>query len=103
MARGVSAVHGAALQKSRLSMKRIIAIMLMAVMMLSLSACRTKRTSEITKGETSRMVYVEETGSYCIVYDKYTKVMYAVSNGAYNMGTFTLLVDADGNPLLYED
>jgi hypothetical protein len=77
--------------------------MLMAVMMLSLSACRTKRASEITKGETSRMVYVEETGSYCIVYDKYTKVMYAVSNSVYNIGNFTLLVDANGDPLLYED
>ena len=84
-------------------MKRIIAIMLMAVMMLSLSACRTKRTSEVTKGGTSRMAYVEETNAYCIVYDKYTKVMYAVSNSGYNFGIFTLLVDANGNPLLYED
>lgn len=84
-------------------MKRIIAIMLMVVvMMLSLSACRTKRTSETIKGETSRMVYVEETNAYCIVYDKYTKVMYAVSNSVYNIGTFTLLVDANGNPLLYQ-
>ena len=84
-------------------MKRIIAIMLMAVMMLSLSACGTKQTSETTKGEASRMVVVEELGSCYIVYDKYTKVMYAVSNGAYNRGTFTLLVDANGDPLLYEE
>jgi Fe-S cluster assembly iron-binding protein IscA len=72
-------------------------------MMLSLSACATKRTRETVKGETSRMVYVEETGDYCIVYDKYTKVMYAVSDGAYNQGTFTLLVDANGKPLLYNE
>ena len=83
-------------------MKRLIVIVLMAVMLLSLSACATKRTSEISKGETSRMVYVEETSAYCIVYDKYTKVMYAVSYCANNIGNFTLLVDANGNPLLYE-
>ena len=75
--------------------------MLIALMMVTISACATKRTSEAVKGETSRMVYVEETGAYCIVYDKYTKVMYAVSNGGYNTGNFTLLVDANGNPLLY--
>ena len=84
-------------------MKRLIMIVLVAVMMLSLSACATKRTRETVKGETSRMVYVEETGAYCIVYDKYTKVMYAVSNSGYNYGNFTLLVDANGNPLLYNE
>ena len=49
------------------------------------------------------MVEVEQTGGYRIVYDKYTKVMYAVSAGYYNFGTFTLLVDANGNPLLYSE
>lgn len=83
-------------------MKKIIAVVLMMAMMLPLSACTTKRTKETIKGETSRMVYVEETAAYCIVYDKYTKVMYAVSYGGYNNGNFTLLVDANGNPLLYE-
>ena len=82
-------------------MKRLITVVLIALMMVTISACATKRTSEAVKGETSRMVYVEETGAYCIVYDKYTKVMYAVSNGGYNTGNFTLLVDANGNPLLY--
>ena len=84
-------------------MKRLIVIVLVMVMLLSLSACATKRTRETVKGETSRMVYVEETGAYCIVYDKYTKVMYAVSCGPYNCGNFTLLVDANGNPLLYNE
>lgn len=73
------------------------------MMLLSLSACATKQTREIIDGETSRMVYVEETSAYCIVYDKYTKVMYAVSNAGYNCGNFTLLVNADRSPLLYTD
>lgn len=84
-------------------MKRVLAIILLVIMMLPLTACRTKRTSEVVKGETSRMVYVEETGAYCIVYDRETKVMYAVSNSGYNYGNFTLLVDANGDPLLYKD
>ena len=84
-------------------MKRLIVIVLVTVMLLSLSACATKRIKETVKGETSRMVYVEETGDYCIVYDKYTKVMYVVSNNVYNIGNFTMLVDANGNPLLYNE
>ena len=84
-------------------MKKLIAVVLILTVMLSLSACATKQTSEIEKGKTSRIVFVEETGLYCIVYDKQTKVMYAVSNGTYNHGNFTLLVDANGNPLLCEE
>lgn len=84
-------------------MKRLIMIVLMMLLLLSLSACATKRAKETIKGETSRMIEIEDTATYCIVYDKYTKVMYAVSDDAYNYGTFTLLVDANGNPLLYEE
>lgn len=84
-------------------MKKFIAIVLITLTMLSMTACATKRTSEVAKGETSRMIEIESTDSYYIVYDKYTKVMYAVSDGSYNHGTFTLLVDANGNPLLYEE
>ena len=84
-------------------MKKLIAIVLITLMMLSMTACVTKRTSEAVKGETSRMIELESADSYYIVYDKYTKVMYAVSDGSYNHGTFTLLVDANGNPLLYNE
>lgn len=42
---------------------------------------------------------VERNTLYLIVYDKETRVMYAVSNA---VGTFTLLVDAEGCPLLYD-
>lgn len=37
-----------------------------------------------------------------IVYDRGTGVMYAVSAGHKNNGTFTLLVDADGMPRIWE-
>lgn len=45
---------------------------------------------------------IESTGSWRIVYHRETKVMYAVSWGGYNSGNFTLLVDENGDPLLYE-
>ena len=83
-------------------MKKFIALILIAISLMALTACATKRESEVVQGEKSRMVYIEETGAYCIVYDRETKVMYAVSNSGYNCGNFTLLVDSNGNPLLYQ-
>lgn len=40
--------------------------------------------------------------SYDIVYHKQTKVMYVVSEGEYNRGSFTLLVNSDGTPMIYK-
>lgn len=37
-----------------------------------------------------------------IVYDFRTGVQYWRSNGAYNHGTLTVLLDADGKPLIYK-
>lgn len=41
-------------------------------------------------------------GAFYIVYDNETKVMYAVSDGDYNRGVLTMLVNADGTPKLYK-
>lgn len=50
----------------------------------------------------SRFMIVESKFNWWICADRETGVMYAVSRGAYNCGNFTLLVDAEGNPLIYE-
>lgn len=50
------------------------------------------------------MFVVLEVGTgYKIVYHQGTKVMYAISYGAYNAGTFTVMLDASGKPLLYKE
>ena len=51
----------------------------------------------------SMFVTVETSWTYKVVYNRYTKVMYAVSDGTRNQGTFTLLVNADGTPMVYEE
>lgn len=43
----------------------------------------------------------ETTIDFCVVYDRTTGVEYAVSRGGYNRGAVTLLVDAEGKPLIY--
>jgi len=51
----------------------------------------------------SRFIVIEDNYIYQIVYDRETKVQYAISRGSYNQGTFYLLVNADGKPLLYKE
>lgn len=50
----------------------------------------------------SRFVIIEQSDLWKVVVDQETRVMYAVSAGSYNYGNFTMLVDSDGTPLLYE-
>ena len=80
-------------------MKRIIAIVLILLM---LAGCAKVERASKDPVNVSRFMMVENCDPWRIVVDRETKVMYAVSIGQYNRGTFTLLVDADGKPLLWE-
>jgi hypothetical protein len=78
-------------------MKKLIIV----ITLLAFAGCRQQVITE-QSDDTSRFVLVERTDIWNVVYDRSTMVMYAVSRGMYNQGTFTLLVDANGNPLLWE-
>ena len=89
-------------------MKRKLAYILILSMLL-LSGCDVKtvktvgEVGTVQKDDTSMFIEVEQTGGWKVVYHKETKVMYVVSTGTYNFGTFTLLVNADGTPMLWEE
>lgn len=75
----------------------IILSLLSIITLIILSGCT------VSMGETEkRFVFVSDEGNFDVYYDKITKVMYAVSDGYYNYGTVTLLVDQEGQPLLYK-
>ncbi len=85
--------------------KKILSVMLTLGLLFSLTGCNYSEveTEEKTKEDTSSMfVCVEESLSWIVVYHKETKVMYVISDGSYNHGTFTVLLDADGSPMLWE-
>ena len=46
---------------------------------------------------------VEVSGAKSAIRDRGTKVMYVISNGPGNHGTFTVMLDANGKSLLYQE
>lgn len=81
-------------------MKKIITIMfLCSVLLVGCSPMEKVRNDN----DTSMFVEIERNGIFRVVAHKKTRVMYAVSNSTYDCGTFTLLVNADGTPMLYEE
>ena len=80
-------------------MKRLIVVGIICLLFIVVSAfwfINFKTDTETSMG--SRFVMVENGFNTNVVYDRYTKVMY-VQSGKF----FTMLVDADGKPLLYEN
>lgn len=79
---------------------RIVAILLSIIIALSLCACNGVE-SQIDGDKPSMFVKIEKTSGWLVVYHRDTKVMYVVSNGGYNVGDFTVLLNPDGTPMLY--
>lgn len=82
-------------------MKRFLVILLF---MFLLTGCGERTVSQDSQKE-DMFVYIQSTAftkGYDVVYQKDTKVMYVVSRGSYNNGNFTLLVNPDGTPMIYE-
>ncbi len=84
-------------------MKKVVCVLICVILIISLCGCAVsiEETKE-SADKNTMFVRLGGTSEYYIVYHRDTKVMYAVSDGSYNRGVFTLLVDSDGSPLLYE-
>ena len=84
-------------------MKKII-VTLVLIACVSITSCNQSKVvrHENVDSNASMFVEVEISTNWQIVYHRDTKVMYAVSRGHYNYGTFTLLVDENGSPMIYE-
>lgn len=85
-------------------MKKVIVVALLALC-LCLYGCDCAQNSVSYENEEdtpSMFTIVENSGLWQVVYHNDTKVMYAVSYGSSNFGDFTLLVNPDGTPMLWE-
>lgn len=90
-------------------MKRIIVIALAIVLVISAVACTdtTVTVENESVGDTSMFVIVESSYSWTVIYHRQTKVMYLIAHGKFGSaggvarGGATIMLDADGMPLLW--
>ena len=97
----------------RVARKLILMVSIVILMIFSLvgiTACETDDIGPAPKTEDSVFVqvgnrYKLHSVYYYICYHKETKVMYVVtySNSYGNPATFTVLLDEEGNPMIYEE
>ena len=85
-------------------MKKALLIVCIVALCFALAGCGTtvERQTQAPNEVKSMFVIVEDAMPWSVVYDRETKVMYVVSCGTYNRGTFTFLVNADGTPKLWK-
>lgn len=83
--------------------KRLLSVALAVVMVVCLVGCGQEVQNESKEDNLSMFVCIETTMNWKVVYHKETKVMYAVSYGTYNIGTFSPLYNADGTLQIYEE
>lgn len=83
-------------------MKKIVFLVLMIILLLTLCGCdrmsKIDDKSDENKAERTRFIKTESYGYGSVVVDSETNVEYWMSEGAYNSGTLTMLVDESGNP-----
>lgn len=82
--------------------RRVLIFAITFMLFIGLTACDYAEVEKESEKESSMFIEIEEAAYWSVVYHRETKVMYAVSNGGYNHGTFTLLVDENGKPMLYQ-
>ena len=81
-------------------MKRAVITLFAAMMLVTGCGGKAERKTEYLRR--GRFAVLETMPTWAVVVDVETGVMYTVSNGGRNRGTFTMLVDADGKPLLWK-
>lgn len=81
---------------------KIIMIMLSALLLCGCDS-ETETIKVLNPNYTERFVTLEEYFYGDVVVDTRTGVEYWLSGGANNSGTLTVLVDADGKPLICEE
>lgn len=75
--------------------KTLLVIVLVLILIVSLCGCEEGRSGNPAKS-------IQQCTEGMIVVDSTTGVMYWMSTGAYNVGTLTLLINADGSPKIWE-
>lgn len=92
-------------RKEKQMKKRILLIIIAIAMLVLLCSCSgmDKVEKKTATNYGTRFKTIEEYGCGYIVVDTHTNVEYWLSYSSYNSGNLTLLVDANGDPSIFEE
>ena len=80
-----------------------VSIALCAYLFVGCGGSHMSQSSTYNEDNPSMFITVECVGeNWRVVYHKDTKVMYVVSCGSYNRGTFTVMLNSDGTPMIWD-
>ena len=83
-------------------MKKIKLSIIIALLATTLLGCGERTIQDEQDSYNTYFVRISSEWGGSIIYDSRTGVQYWRSEGAYNNGTITVLLDADGKPLIYK-
>ena len=83
--------------------KKILAVLITVALSISMIGCTESETTASKEYSNSMFIPIEKNFNWHIVYHSQTKVMYIVTAEGFGGRNFTLMVDADGNPLLWQE
>lgn len=93
------------MKKIVLLIATLIVLLALLLLIMPLVACDVTEVEREEISSTSMFVVVEETYDWTVVYHRQTNVMYVYSNirrrEAGTNSAFTVMLDADGMPLLW--
>ena len=88
-------------------MKKLIAILAILTFTIVLYACGPSMEPDEDKDTSNLSMFVllenNDSNGFKVVYHRETKVMYVISTGMYNGGTFVVMLNPDGTPMTYEE
>ena len=79
-------------------------VLVIFAVIVCFAGCGVNSTeNNVVEDAPSMFVKVESGPYWNVYYHKETKVMYVMSRADYNRGNFTVLVNPDGSPMLWEE
>lgn len=87
-----------------MKVRKLVILSILATLLLAGCGERSIQNEAKKEQDAYNNYFIRISNEYggAIFYDSRTGVQYWRSGGSYNYGTITLLVDADGKPLIYK-
>ena len=87
-----------------MKVRKLVILSILATLLLAGCGERTIQNEAKKEQDSYNTYFIRISSEYYgdIIYDSRTGVQYWRSSGAYNSGSLTVLLDTDGNPLIYK-